>query len=390
MPGTSRPLTARFEPFGSPEIDTDRLLAGIRDWVTIESPSANGQAVNRLVDRVAADFAMAGATVTRIAGQGGFGDILEARSPWGGTGPGILVLGHLDTVHPIGTIDTLPIERRGDDMFGPGIYDMKSGVYLAFDALRRLIAAGQSTPLPIRFLLVPDEEVGSPTSRARIEAAARAAKFVLVTEPGRDGGKVVTGRKGWGRFELTAIGRAAHAGAQRRDGRSAIREMSRQVLALEDMSDEARGVTVTVGTIAGGTAPNTVAAECRASIDLRVPDPDSADEMCARILGLQPHDPDVTLRMVGGLNRPPFIKSPATAALFARARDLAAELGIDLQDLSSVGGASDANFTAALGVPTLDGLGPDGEGAHSDHEHIHVSSLAPRAALLRRLFETLS
>ena len=383
---------ARTNPAGrnEPRIDAEDILEGILEWVRIESPSHDAEAVNRMVDRVESHMRPLTSRILRTPGRDGFGDILTVRSEWGGDGPGILVLSHLDTVHPIGTIDDiLTVRREGDRVYGPGIYDMKGGAYLAWYAFRHLVRTGRETPLPITFLFVPEEEVGSPTSRAVIEAAARANRYVLVTEPARDGGKIVTARKGLANFEMTVKGRPSHAGARHQDGRSAIREMARQILRLEDMTDYEREITVNVGVVSGGTVTNVVPAECRSMIDLRVPTPEAAQEMCARVLGLTPFDPDVELEVTGGMNRPAYEKDASIEALLQHARALASELGIDLQDVKA-GGVSDGNFTAALGIPTLDGLGVDGHGAHSHEEHLLFSSLEPRTRLMLGLFETLS
>ena len=373
-----------------PRIDTDEILEGIIEWVRIESPSHDAEAVNRMVDRVESSMRPLTSRIERTPGRDGYGDILAVRSEWGGDEPGILVLCHLDTVHPIGTIeDILTVRRDGDRVYGPGIYDMKGGAFLACYAFRHLVRTGRETPLPITFLFVPEEEVGSPTSRAAIEAAARTSRYVLVTEPARDGGKIVTARKGVAMFEMNVKGRPSHAGSRHQDGRSAIREMARQILRLEDMTDYERGVTVNVGVVSGGTGSNVVPAECRAMIDLRVPSPEAAQTMCAEVLALTPFDPDLEVEITGGMNRPPYEKDASIEALLGHARQLAAEIGIDLQDVKA-GGVSDGNFTAALGIPTLDGLGVDGHGAHSHEEHLLVSSLEPRTRLMLRLFETLS
>lgn len=373
----------------APRIDAAEILEGIRRWIEIESPSNDGAAVNRMVDQTEGEMRDIGAGIKRMPGRDGFGDILIARSPWGGDGPGIMVLSHLDTVHPIGTLETLPFERKGDEVYGPGIYDMKGGAYLAYYAFRHLIREGKTTKLPITFLFVPEEEVGSPTSRATIEAEAKKNKYVLVTEPARDGGKIVTSRKGNAEFTIRTEGRPAHAGLRHQDGRNAIKEMAHQILAVEGMTDYARGVTLSVGTIKGGTGRNVVPQHCEVLVDMRCPDPDTMDEMVARVHGLTPVDPDVKVTVEGGVSRQAYVKDAGIAALFEHAKGLAAELGFDLEDVPMTGGCSDANFTAALGIPTLDGLGVDGHGAHTDYEHMLYSSLEPRARLLLRLFETL-
>ena len=373
-----------------PVIDAEEILAGIVEWISIESPSHDASAVNRMVDRVQSDMRKIGARIERIPGRDGYGDVLRARTPWGGDGPGILVLSHLDTVHPIGTIDDeLRVRREGDRVYGPGIYDMKGGAHLAYAAYRHLVRSAAETPLPITFLYIPEEEIGSPTSRAIIEREALANKYVLVTEPAREGGKIVTARKGVADFHVAVTGRPAHAGARHEDGRSAIKEMARQILALEEMTEYARGVTLNVGMVEGGTGINVVPARCVAHVDMRVPDAETAEEMCARVLALAPFDPDTKVEVTGGMNRPPYGRNEGIAALFDHAKALAAEIGFELEEVPLTGGGSDGNFTAALGVPTLDGLGADGYGAHSDYEHIFYSSLEPRTRLLLRLFQTL-
>jgi glutamate carboxypeptidase len=369
-------------------IDLGATIEGIERWVGIESPTGDIPAVNRMIDRVTADLDGLPVRIERMPGRPGFGDTLAARTDGDGGGAGILILSHVDTVHPIGTLETSPCRREGDRLYGPGVYDMKGGAYLAMDAFRR-VARAKTARLPIAFLFTPDEEVGSPCSRERIEREARRARYVLVTEPARDGGKVVTSRKGVGRFEAVATGVPAHSGSRHRDGHSAIDEMARQILAIAAMTDYARGITTNVGKISGGTAPNVVSERCWISIDLRVPDAAAGEEMQAKILGLAPVDPDVKLAITGGMNRPPFKKTPEGAALFQHARKVARELGFELGEAATTGGGSDGNFTAALGVPTLDGLGIDGDGAHTGWEHALVSSIEPRTLLMQRLLETL-
>jgi len=373
-----------------PVVSAEEIFQGIVEWISIESPSHDAAAVNRMVGHVETSMRRLGARIERIPGRDGFGDILTARTPWG-EGPGILVLSHLDTVHPIGMIEkALKVVRKGDQVFGPGIYDMKGGAYLAFYAYQHLVRAGRQTPLPVTFLFVPEEEVGSPTSREVIERAALANKYVLVTEPARDGGKIVTSRKGVGRFVVSIEGRPAHAGARHEDGRSAVRAMAKAILAVEAMTDYARGITTNVGLVSGGTGVNVVPQFCTAEVDLRVPDATTGEEMTARILALTVDEPDVTVAVTGGMNRPPYTKDAKIAQLFDHARALAAEIGFELEDCPITGGGSDGNFTAALGVPTLDGLGVDGKGAHTDYEQAYYSSFEPRARLMIRLFETLA
>jgi glutamate carboxypeptidase len=345
--------------------------------------------VNKVVDLAADELGKLDLNLERMPGRDGRGDVLAARSPWGGDGKGILILGHLDTVHPHGTLaHELKWRREGDKVYGPGIYDMKAGAYMAMHAYRHIIREGRETPLPIRFMFVPDEEIGSTTSRAAIEAAAAQSKYVLVCEPARDGGKCVTSRKGTGDFTLEFHGRPSHAGLRHQDGRNAINEAARQILKIAAMTDYDREITASCDMISGGTATNVVAAYCKVAVDIRAPDVPRMDELCARIRALTPEDPDVRIEISGGANRPGYVKDAGIAALFEHARGLAAELGFDLQDTFS-GGGSDGNFTAAMGVPTLDGLGADGAGAHTLDEYVYYSSLTERTALLIRLMETL-
>jgi glutamate carboxypeptidase len=369
-------------PFGAGVI-----LDGIRRWVEIETPTEVPAQVNKLADVVALGYRDLPVTIERIAGRSGCGDHLVMRSSWGQDAPGILVLSHLDTVHPLGFIERLPFKIDGDRAFGPGIYDMKGGAYLAYHAFRQICAQGARPPLGITQLYVSDEEIGSPTSRALIEAEGRKAKYVLVTEPAREGGKIVTGRKGVARFEIFVKGVPAHAGSRPQDGRSAIRELGNVIQTLDAMNDLTRGVTVNVGVVRGGTRPNVIAEEAYAEVDLRVPTLADADELVARILNLKSRTNGVSVKVIGELNRPPYEKSNAGAALYEHAKSLAAEIGFNLED-TSTGGGSDGNFTAPY-TATLDGLGVDGEGAHTHYEQMYISSIEPRARLLYRLYQTL-
>jgi glutamate carboxypeptidase len=376
----------------SNSFDSKTILDGIRRWVEIETPTEAPEQINKLATLVADGYRDLPATVERIAGRNGCGDHLVARSSWGQDAPGILVLSHLDTVHPIGFINRLPFRIEGDSAFGPGIYDMKGGAYLAYHAFRQLCGVTERpllgvTQLGVTQLYVSDEEIGSPTSRALIEAEGRRAKYVLVTEPARDGGKIVTGRKGVGRFEVFIKGVPSHAGTRPEDGRSAIRELANVIARLEAMNDLTRGITVNVGVVRGGTRPNVIAEEAYAEVDLRVPTFADADDLVQRILNLKSLSQGVSVGVTGELNRPPYEKSNAGAALFQHARTLAAEIGFDLVD-TATGGGSDGNFTAAH-TATLDGLGVDGKGAHTHYEQMYISSIEPRARLLHRLYQTL-
>src|SRR5471030_1548919 len=317
--------------------DANTILDGIRRWVEIETPTEAPEQVNKLAGLVADGYRDLPVTVERIAGHGGRGDHLAVRSSWGQDAPGILVLSHLDTVHPMGFIERLPFKIEDDIAFGPGIYDMKGGAYLAYHAFRQICARGERSPLGITQLYVSDEEIGSPTSRALIEAEGRKAKYVLVTEPARDGGKIVTGRKGVARFEIFVHGVPAHAGTQPEDGRSAIRELANIIQTLEAMNDIKRGVTVNVGVVRGGTRPNVIAEEAYAEVDVRVPTVADGDELVAKILNLKSRTEGVSVKVTGELNRPPYEKGNAGAALYEHAKTLATELGFDLVDTSTGG-----------------------------------------------------
>lgn len=369
--------------------DQAQLAEGIAAWARVESPTEDAAGVNRMMDLAAAELAGAPVGIERVPGRDGLGDALVLRAGPVADRPAVLVLAHLDTVHPLGTLARdLPVRVEGDRLYGPGVYDMKGGAYLALQAFKQVAREGSAAPLV--FLVTPDEEIGSPTTRTLIEDHARRAAHALVPEPARPGGAAVTARKGVGRFEVHVEGRPSHAGSFHAKGRSAIREAARQILAVEAMTDPARGVTTNVGLVQGGTAVNVVPQHCRLVVDLRVETRADGEALTAALLGLRPHDPEVAVRVTGGMNRPPYERSEGTADLFARASRLAAEIGLDLRDVPMVGGASDGNFTAALGVPTLDGLGVDGDGAHTLHEHGLISSLPARLRLLERLLETLA
>lgn len=370
--------------------DTDQLVAGIQSWIQCESPSNSPAGVTAMA-HLAAEYARAVGLAVEIRPLNAeVGPLVYATNRAAGdTRPGVLVLGHLDTVHPIGTLQDNPCRIDGDRLYGPGSYDMKTGIYLALSALRGL-PSPHATALPIDFLLVPDEETGSHASREHIEHYAARAKYALVCEPARpNGGKCVTARKGTGMLRLNVKGRPAHAGMQHEKGRSAIREMAHQVLELESMTDYERGITVSVGTIAGGTVTNTVPALCRCVVDFRVPDMGAAEDVLRRMRNLCAVGPDMELDIDVELNRPPMVKTEAATALLQLAQDFAAQAGFALEDAPMTGGGSDANFTSAMGVPTLDGLGADGDGAHTLNEYILVSTLAARMRFWELLLKAL-
>lgn len=369
--------------------DAEEILDAILEWVRVESPTYDADAVNRMMDVAEREMRALGAAIEREPGRDGYGDMLTARFPGRRAGPGVLVLGHLDTVHPVGTIDgQLQVRRDGDRVYGPGIYDMKGGMRLATYALAQTLRQSGAPELPVTVMFVPDEEVGSPTTRARIEAEARAHRSVLVPEPGRPGNTVVTGRHAFQRFTVVTHGRPAHAGATNRDGRSAIRVMARLIEEIESKSDFERGVTYSVGVVNGGQWVNVIPIECRAQVLAVAPDEAAFDEVAATMMALAGERDGVRVEVERGAVRPLFRAHPGTMDLYARARAIAAEFGADLRH-GQFGGGSDGNFTGALGIATLDGLGVLGGGAHTHEEHLLVSSLEGRARLLAGLFETL-
>ncbi len=371
------------------QLDAEEILAGVLGWVEIESPSHDGEAVNRMADQVQKEAETIGLNINRVPGRDGFGDILMTRTPWGGDGPGILVISHIDTVHPIGIKETKnKIRREGDKVYGPGIYDMKAGAYIAIHAMRHLIRQGKETPLPVTFMYIPEEEIGSPTSQDLIREQAKKNKYVLVTEPAREGGKIVTARNGRLQYRIKVKGVPSHAGSRHMDGHSAIKEMAKIILKLEGLTDYEQSQTCSVGVINGGTLANVVPEECDIVVDCRIPDMDAAHKVMAFIEGLEPEDDGCEIIVEGGVDRPPYEKFEEIAKLFDHAKGLAKEIGFDLQDLKT-GGGSDGNFTGALGIPTLDGLGADGHGAHSNDEFIYYSSLVERCKLMMGLMETL-
>jgi glutamate carboxypeptidase len=316
----------------------------------------------------------------------GFGDCVRARFPHASREPGILILAHLDTVHPVGTLQNgLPFRREGDIAYGPGIQDMKGGTYLAIEAIGQLIKAGIPTSRPVTVLLTSDEEVGSPSTRDLIEAEAARHAVVLVPEPARPDGGVVTGRYAIARFNLRTTGRPSHAGARLSEGRSAIREMAKQILAIEEMTTES--CTFSVGVLRGGQWVNCVATHCDAEVLSMAKRQEDLDAGVARMLALRPSGNDVQLTVTRGVTRPVWEPDAKVLALHAKAEALARRLGFALPHQSS-GGGSDGNFTGAMGIPTLDGLGIQGAMAHTLEEHVQVSSLASRGKLFAGLLQT--
>ena len=368
--------------------DTNKMLNGLKRWIECESPTHDAEAVNRMMDLAAYDLA-GHATIERIPGRMGFGGCLRARFPHPDFGkPGILIAGHMDTVHPVGTLDVLPFKRDGDYCYGPGIQDMKGGNFASVEAIRQLISAGMQTPLPITVLFTPDEEVGTPSTRELIEAEAARNKYVLVPEPCREDGGAVIGRYAIARFNLQTVGKPSHAGAKLKDGRSAIATMARKIGQVEALTSD--DCTFSVGVINGGQWVNCVSSECNAQVLSMAKRQNDLDKGVKDILGLISDENGVEFHVNRGVTRPVWEPNqPGTMAMFDLARDIAKNLGFDLT-ASSAGGGSDGNFTGFLGIPTLDGLGVKGAGLHTLNEHIEIASLVERARLISGMLMRLS
>lgn len=354
------------------------LIDRLRTLVEMESPSDDPAAVNRASDFVADLAAGIGGRVKRHR-QTSFGDVLEMRfGPLRSKRRPVLLLGHLDTVWPVGTLKSMPWREADGRFWGPGVLDMKAGVVMALTAVKALRELGVSQPVTL--LLNSDEEVGSTVSRPITERLALESSAVFVLEPAQ-GLAYKTARKGVGQYDLHVTGVAAHSGVDFACGHSAIREIARLIETVSGFTDLARGRTVNCGVVRGGTRSNVIAAEAWAEVDVRIAKASDAARVEKLFRGLKVSDPRCRLEITGGMNRPPMERTPGTVALFKRARRLASELGFEL-DEASTGGGSDGNFTSALGVPTLDGMGAVGDGAHAAHESILIEHLTPRTALL--------
>jgi glutamate carboxypeptidase len=367
------------------------LRETVETLVRLESPSDDKAAVDRCGAVLAERLARIGAEVTPSR-QLACGNHLFARwSPANLETPEsqrqILLLGHFDTVWPVGTLGRMPVREEEGRLYGPGVFDMKSGIAVSMLAIRALQEMAGLTSRVV-MLWTTDEEVGSRSSRALIEDAARESRAVLVLEPSLPGGGAKTSRKGVGEFELVVRGVSAHAGLDPGKGASAIHELARQILALETLQDPSHGVTLNVGVVAGGSRPNVIADLASAKIDVRVQTMDDGVRLERAIRALQPTRASIRFDITGSVERPPLERSPAVVRLYQQAREVATALGKDLGE-GAAGGGSDGNFTAALGVPTLDGLGPRGDGAHAAHEHVLVDDLTWRAAFLAGLINSL-
>jgi glutamate carboxypeptidase len=367
-----------------------QIVETSKQLVEIESPSDVKQAVDRLGAVLASRFGELGGRVHSHRAEK-FGNHLQVDFKPRGSRQRypVLLLGHMDTVYPIGTISRMKCRVAKGRVWGPGVLDMKSGIALALHVLEAMLKWGDGElSRPVTMLLVSDEEVGSKSSRAITEGLAKQASAVLVLEPAFGlHGAVKTVRKGVGEYRLTVHGKAAHSGLDFENGQSAIIELANQIQDISKLVDLARGITLNVGKIGGGTRVNVVPAEAHALIDVRVADPSDAAHIEGKLRALKASNPQCRLEVSGEIGRPPMERSAAVAGLYAKARQIAAALGAELKE-AAVGGGSDGNFTAALGIPTLDGLGAVGEGAHAEHESVVISELPARAALLAGLIES--
>jgi glutamate carboxypeptidase len=365
----------------------DAFMACLRRAVEIESPSLNPAAIDRMANFFADEFRARGAKVRLLSNpKAGSAMVAEFWAEVHDAQP-VLLLGHLDTVWDIGMLAEMPFSVREGRAYGPGIYDMKSGIVCGLWAVQALAALSITPPGPVRFFLNADEEVSSLAFRDELLDEARRARAVLVLEPAAAQGALKTSRKGVGEFQVTVHGRSAHAGINPSAGVNAISELARQIPRIEKLARPKQGLTVNVDVIQGGSRVNVIPELAVARVDVRVPTLRDRDKIEAQMRALLPIHADVKIEITGGVNRPPLERKMATA-LFRKARELGRQMGVELNE-ASTGGGSDGNFTAALGIPTLDGLGGTGDGAHARHEHVMVSELPQRAALLAALMAAL-
>ncbi|MGC2551890.1 MAG: M20 family metallopeptidase [Candidatus Sulfotelmatobacter sp.] len=364
----------------------DSIVQTIHELVEIESPSDNKQAVDRIAKFLAAKFEALGGR-TQLHPSSEFGDSLQINFTSSSNRKPVLLLGHYDTVYPMGTLAKMPCTIVNGRLRGPGVLDMKSGIALILHAIEALREWHSGLPRPVTVFLVSDEEVGSRSSRKITEALARKSAGVLVLEPAAGlRGAVKTARKGVGEYTLRVKGIAAHAGLDPGKGHSAILELARQIAVIAKLNNLRQGVSVNAGVIEGGTRTNVIAAEASVRLDVRIKSAKQAAGIDRKLRSLKPFDKCCRLEMTGGINRLPMERTVGVAALYKKAREIAGEVGWNLEE-AAVGGGSDGNFTAGIGIPTLDGLGGVGDGAHAVHEFILISELPRRALLLAEMIE---
>ena len=365
------------------DFNDEVMLAGLQRWVICESPSYDPCAVNRMQDLAAHDLAVMGASIERITTHHSVGDCIRARfSHSSPDQPGLLILGHMDTVHPLGTLEHLPVKRDGNLCFGPGICDMKGGNYLALEAIRQLHRIGAETPLPITVLFTSDEEIGSPHTRDLIGAEATRAKAVLIPEPARKSNGVTSGRYAVARYNISTYGKPSHAGLRLSEGRSAIRKMASHIIDIEAMTSD--DCTFSVGVMNAGKWVNCVSSEATAEVLSMSKRQQDLDDGIKKMLAFNDPDGDVKTKVSVGLTRPVWTASETGLKLVDLANRLSTQLGQPFHHESS-GGGSDGNFTGAMGVPTLDGLGVAGDKYHTLEEHIEIDSLSMRGKMMAGL-----
>ena len=363
------------------------MVASLREIVLRESPTHDKQSCDELSEFLAQEFEHLGGDI-KLHRRPDAGNHLQVNFAGHDRRKPVLLLGHFDTVYELGTLATMPWSERQGRLSGPGVFDMKAGIVQMMFALWALRESDGGQPRPVKVLLVSDEEAGSATSRAITEKLAKQCAAVLVCEPSGPGGALKTARKGVGAFQLKVTGRAAHSGLDFEKGQSAILELAHQLLAIARMTDLKRGITLNAGVIRGGTRTNVVPSEAIVEIDLRIAHKRDGAQMEKRVRRLRPVNPKCKLEIEGGINRPPLERTEKVAELFALARAIARELGFTLREIA-VGGGSDGNFTAGIGIATLDGLGAVGDGAHAAHEHVIAAELPRRAALLAGLIQAI-
>ena len=364
------------------------MLAALRELVECESPSSNQSALRELALLLGNRFSQAGATIEFIPAPDGVDRLLAT---FDGVDRGLqpaLLMGHFDTVWSIGTLDRMPYREDDGRAYGPGVYDMKSGIVMIEFALRAIDSLGMRPPRSVQVLLTPDEEIGSRNSRQMIEGRASDSDYVLVLEPSLGDGVLKTARKGGSQYEVHVSGRAAHAGVEPEKGANAVVELAHQIIAIKQLADIEKGTTVSPTVIEGGTVTNVIPESANLKVDVRASTLLEAERVDRAMGALSPYNPGCGISIAGGINRPPMERTSEGVALFERARAIGADLGLELRE-GSTGGGSDGNFTAAVGAPTLDGLGAIGGGAHSLDEYIVKRSLVERSALLASLLMNL-
>ena len=369
--------------------DTKQILSTLQDWVEVESPTFDKDAVNRMMDLCSNFLAQMGGRLERIPGKQNLGDCLRAtfnETPENLNSPGILIMGHMDTVHPIGTLKNFPFRVDGSKCFGPGIFDMKSGNLIAMEAVKMLMSEGDLPNLKITILITSDEEIGSPSTRSLIESESLRSKYVLVPEPGLPDGGYVSGRYAIARFNLKTKGVPFHAGINPKAGKSAVKEMAKKIIEIEDLSNDDR--TFSAGVIKGGQWVNCVSSECIAEVISMAKEQKNLDEGSSTILGMTRETGGIKFTVEKGVVRPVWEPNEGTLNLLDVTKSICEGLGLPFSH-GSMGGGSDGNFSGALGVSTIDGLGTLGDGYHTLNEHLFIDSIAKRANVIANIIKQL-